>query len=147
MIFWKFFNYKSFLANFFQINREFATVYFSFKLFFTKWRKLATKSKSLTRMFWKLTSKCMCRILGNLHVMHVLMNVMQLTLCKFTCNVWNAKHNFNTHNCSLSVVFPPFILHFQLELYACKGTRHAYSHKYAKLGFQLSVRIYSKVWM
>jgi hypothetical protein len=79
IIFWKFFNYKSFLANFFQINREFATVYFSFKLFFTKWRKLATKSKSLTRMFWKLTSKCMCRILGNLHVMHVLMNVMQLS--------------------------------------------------------------------
>jgi hypothetical protein len=30
-------------------------------------------------MFWKLTSKCMCRILGILHLMRVLMNVMQLS--------------------------------------------------------------------
>jgi hypothetical protein len=86
----------------------------------------------------------MCRILGNLHVMHVLMNVMQLSANSHV--MYGILSRTLTHTIDFFfVVFPPFRLHFQLELYACKGTRHGCSHTYAKLGFQVSLRIYPKV--
>jgi len=44
---WRFLNFKkklnSFLTNFFPKKGEFETEYYFYKIFYTKWRKLATK--------------------------------------------------------------------------------------------------------